>query len=189
MRLHNLVVGLTMLAASMLACTLAAGPTPASPAANSSPTPTSPPIVPTNAPPLKASPASTTDVIAVKTPTIAATVTATLTTTLTSTAEPTVAAVTPTPRPSSGPLDFDVAVVGCRLDPSRKGGVILTLQVTAVGGNGVYTYVREGQVVNQTSERPATKGTAVIDAWHVQSGDGQSVEKKIRFTGSQFGCP
>jgi hypothetical protein len=66
--------------------------------------------------------------------------------------------------------------------------VILTFKVEATGGNGVYTYVREGQMVAQVSDRPATKGTAVIDAWQVRSGDGQQIEKKFRFTGQEFGC-
>jgi hypothetical protein len=90
---------------------------------------------------------------------------------------------------STGPLDFTVSIVGCRLDPSREGGVILTLRFDAKGGNGVYAYYRENQRVQRTFERPATKGTAVIDSFRVESGDGQRVEKKERFTTSQFGCP
>lgn len=90
---------------------------------------------------------------------------------------------------SSGPLDFTTSIVGCRLDPSREGGVILTLRIDATGGSGVYTYYRENQRVERTHERPATKGTAVIDAYRVESGDGQRVERKERFPGKQFGCP
>jgi hypothetical protein len=90
---------------------------------------------------------------------------------------------------SSGPLDFAVSIVGCRLDPTRGGGVILTMRIDATGGNGIYTYFRENEKVQRTFERPATKGTAVIDAFRVESGDGQKVERKERFTGSQFGCP
>jgi hypothetical protein len=117
------------------------------------------------------------------------------------TAVPTIqASATPTPtatlitlvatRPpvSTGPVDFKIGIVGCRLDPAREGGVILTLRFAATGGTGVYTYYRENQKVQQTFERPATKGTAVIDAFRVESG-GQSVDRKERFTGSQFGCP
>ena len=74
-------------------------------------------------------------------------------------------------------------------DATREGGVILTMRFDATGGNGVYTYYRENQRTTRTYERPATKGTAVIDSYRVESGDGQSVEKKERFTGSQFGCP
>jgi hypothetical protein len=86
-------------------------------------------------------------------------------------------------------LNFAINIVGCRLDPSREGGVILTLRFDASGGNGVYTYYRENERVERTFERPATKGTAVIDSYRVESGDGQKVQRKERFTGSQFGCP
>jgi hypothetical protein len=82
-----------------------------------------------------------------------------------------------------------VFLVGCRRDDTREGGVILTFKVEATGGNGIYTFIREGQVVAQISERPATKGNAVIDAWRVRSGDGQEIERKYRFTGSEFHCP
>jgi hypothetical protein len=90
---------------------------------------------------------------------------------------------------SAGPLDFTISIVGCRLDPAREGGVILTMRFDARGGNGVYTYYREDQTVPRTFERPATKGTAVIDSFRVDSGDGQRLEKKVRFTGAEFGCP
>jgi hypothetical protein len=116
------------------------------------------------------------------TPTVQASTTPTPTATL---AEPTA-----TKRPvSTGPLDFTIGIVGCRLDPSREGGVILTMRFDATGGNGVYAYFRENQQVARTFERPATKGTAVIDSYRVESGDGQKVERKERFTGAQFGCP
>ena len=63
------------------------------------------------------------------------------------------------------------------------------MRFDAQGGNGVYTYYRENQQVQRTFERPATKGTAVIDSYRVESGDGQSVNRKVRFAGAQFGCP
>lgn len=116
------------------------------------------------------------------TPTIQASATPTPTATL--------AAPTATQQPvSTGPLDFTINIVGCQLDPTRGGGVILTLRFDAIGGNGVYTYFRENEKVQRTFERPATKGSAVIDAFRVESGDGQKVERKERFTGAQFGCP
>ena len=65
----------------------------------------------------------------------------------------------------------------------------MTIRIDATGGNGIYTYYRENIQVTQVSERPATKGTAVIDGYRVVSSDGQEAKKKIRFTGSQFGCP
>jgi hypothetical protein len=119
--------------------------------------------------------------------TLTATISPTLTGTITATVE---ATVPPTVPPvSTGPLDFQVFLVGCRLDSSREGGVFLSFKVQATGGNGVYTYLREGQVVAQISERPATKGSAVIDSWRVRSSDGQEVERKYRFPGSEFHCP
>ncbi len=184
MRLRLLVVSVMVLAATTLACSLASGtPNNAPTPAPQTPTATTPPIAPIQG----AATATTMPPIGVRTPTsvVSATITATATATLTTTV--TVAAPTVTPH-SSGPLDFQVSVVGCRNDASREGGVILTFKVEATGGNGVYTYIREGQVVPQVSDRPATKGTAVIDAWQVQSGDGQQIEKKFRFTGQEFGC-
>jgi len=172
---------LTMLSILLLACSLASAATPA-PAGGeqpigvtAAPEATLPPIAPgTEVIPTRRLPTFT--------PTIQASATPTPTATL---AEPTA-----TKRPvSTGPLDFTIGIVGCRLDPSREGGVILTLRFDAKGGNGVYTYYRENQQVPRTFERPATKGTAVIDSFRVDSGDGQRVERKERFTGSQFGCP
>jgi hypothetical protein len=95
---------------------------------------------------------------------------------------------TKAPPRSIGPLDFNVSIVGCQLDPSRGGGVVLTIRIDATGGNGIYRYYRENIEVTQVFERPATKGTAVIETYRIMSGDGQTAEKKIRFTGSQFGC-
>ncbi len=165
----------------LLACSLGGAATPAPPGgeqpigATASPAATLPPIAPgTELISTRQSPTAT--------PTIEASATPTLTATL----------ATPTatkPPVSTGPLDFAINIVGCRLDPAREGGVILTMRFDATGGNGVYTYYREDQKVSRTFERPATKGTAVIDSYHVDSGDGQSVDRKVRFTGAQFGCP
>ncbi|CAG0926650.1 hypothetical protein TFLX_00150 [Thermoflexales bacterium] len=130
-----------------------------------------------------------TEVISTQKPSTA-TPTPTLQASVTPTPTATLAIPTATKQPvSTGPLDFTIGIVGCRLDPSRKGGVVLTIRFDAKGGNGVYTYYRENQEVARMFERPATKGTAVIDAYRVSSGDGQQVERKERFTGAQFGCP
>ncbi len=189
----RLFIGLGLLAVSMLACSLARGSTPIPPAAVAPPTVTAPPIAPTAS---VISTFPTQPVIGVATPglpvTTTGTLTATLPTTVTGTLTATVTATLPPPtvRPAStGPLDFQVYLVGCRRDDSREGGVILTFKVEATGGNGVYTYVREGQTVPQISDRPATKGNAVVDAWRVTSGDGQTLERKFQFKGSQFNCP
>jgi hypothetical protein len=169
----------------LLACSLASSATPTAPSGGEQPigpaaTPeaTKPPLAPgTESIPTRQPPTAT--------PTLAASATPTATATLTPTATS-----APTKIPvSTGPLDFTVNIAGCRLDPSRDGGVILTLRFDATGGNGVYTYYREHQKVQRTFDRPATKGTAAIDAFQVESSDGQKVEQKIRFTGAQFGCP
>jgi hypothetical protein len=176
-----MLVCLMMLSILLLACSLAGAATPAPSGgaqpigATASPEATLPPIAPgTEVIPTRQPPTFT--------PTIEASATPTPTATL---AEPTATR----PPVSTGPLDFTISIVGCRPDPSREGGVILTLRFDAKGGNGVYAYYRENQRVQRTFERPATKGTAVIDSYRVDSGDGQRVAKKERFTGSQFGCP
>ncbi len=166
------IVVLILLALSTLACTLASGASSTPPGEAA----TLPPIAPGTIIPTRAL------------PTAFATATVSATNTSTPTVTPAAPTVT-TPPKSSGPLGFTVNIEKCRLDPSRGGGVILTLRIDAYGGNGVYTYYHEGQQVQRIFDRPATKGTAVIDAYRVISGDGQVVENKIRFTGSQFGCP
>ena len=172
---------LMMLPIMLLACSLAGAATSAPSSgglpsgATASPEATLPPIVPgTESIPTSQTPTAT--------PTIQVSVTPTPTET------PATPAATQLPV-AAGPLDFSIGIVGCRPDPSRNGGVILTMRFDATGGNGVYTYYRENQPVPRTFERPATKGTAVIDAFRVDSGDGQSVQRKERFTGAQFGCP
>ena len=184
----RLFIGLLFFAIAMLACSLSNNSQQAPSSATAVPpaaVPTTPPIAPAT----RSVPTfPTQSIISVATPGLSVTATGTLTATLTATIEATVAA--PTARPvSTGPLDFQVFLVGCQRDDSRDGGVFLTFKVEATGGNGVYTYVREGQTVAQISERPATKGNAVIDAWIIRSGDGQEVQRKFRFTGSEFNCP
>ncbi len=174
-------VCLMMLSLMLLACSLAGASTSApsggeQPAgATASPEATLPPIVPgTGAVPTRQPPTVTPTLEASATPT------------------PTATLATPAatrPPASSGPLDFTISIVGCQPDPARDGGVILKMRFDATGGNGVYTYYRENQQVQRTFDRPATKGTAVIDSYRVDSGDGQSVDRKVRFSGADFGCP
>jgi hypothetical protein len=178
-----MLICLLMLSIVLLACSLASSATPAPSGgeqpigSTATPEATMPPLAPG------------TEAIPTRQPsTVVPTIHASATPTLTPTA--TVVVPTATKKPvSTGPLNFTVSIVGCRLDPSRGGGVILTLQFDATGGNGVYTYYRENEKVARTFERPATKGTAVIDSFRVESSDGQKVERKERFTGAQFGCP
>ena len=168
-----------LLSLGIMACSLGGSSSPA-PAPDST-TPAASQTAPT-LPPL--SPAT---VIATRQPP-----TATPTLQATATVTPTIVNVVPTntARPvSTGPLDFRVSIVKCRLDPGREGGVILTLRIDAQGGNGAYTYFVENKPVKQMFERPATKGGAVIDAYRIESGDGQTVERKERFAATTFGCP
>ncbi len=159
----------------LLACSLASTVTPAPGNTTAIPSATLPPLAPgTETSPTQQPPTLTPVIRASVTPTPAVTLT-----------EPTATQ----PSSSTGPLSFAISIAGCRLDPARDGGVILTMRFDATGGNGVYTYYRENQQVPRTFERPATKGSAVIDAYRVTSGDGQSIERKERFTGAQFGCP
>ena len=175
-----MLVFLMLLPITLLACSLAGAATPPPSGerpsgATALPTATFPPLAPgTETIPTQRPPTLT--------PVIRASVMPTPTAT---SAEPTATK----PSLSTGPLTFAIGIVGCRLDPAREGGVILTMRFDATGGNGVYTYYRENQDVPRTFERPATKGSAVIDAYRVVSGDGQSIERKERFTGAQFGCP
>ncbi len=168
-----------LLSIFVMACSLA-GTAPSGGAqptgATASPEATLPPLAPgTELISTRQPPTVTPTIEASDTPTPTATVTITPTAT--------------TPPISTGPLAFMISIVSCRLDPTRDGGVILTMRFDATGGNGVYTYYREDEQVPRTFDRPATKGSAVIDAYRVDSGDGQSIQRKERFTGAQFGCP
>jgi hypothetical protein len=181
MKYRQIVIGLIGLSLMLLACTLVGpatppGTAPAQP--GTSPEATLPPLAPGTLNPTRRLPTPTLAIVATPsaTPTVSATATVTPT-------------ITPPPPVSAGPLDFVVGIVGCWPDPVRDGGVILTIRIDATGGNGVYTYFHENQRTTRTFKRPATKGTAVIDSYRVESGDGQRVEKKERFTGAQFGCP
>jgi hypothetical protein len=179
MKPRHLAVCLIALSSTLLACTLASSTTPsgATPPTSSDATAeaTLPPLAPGTLIPTRVLPSPTSEV------TLMPTATATVTPTLMPTITP--------PPVSTGPLDFTISIIGCQTDPTREGGVILTMRFDALGGNGVYAYYRENQRTTRTFERPATKGTAVIDSYRVESGDGQRVEKKERFPGSQFGCP
>ena len=180
MKPRYLAVCLIALSFTLLACSLAS---PAAPTENTLPPGTStqatlPPLAPGTLNPTRLLPTPTLTIVATPSATPTVTATATLT-----------PSITPAPPVSTGPLDFAIGIIGCRPDAAREGGVILTMRFDATGGNSVYAYYRENQRTTRTFERPATKGTAVVDSYRVESGDGQRVEKKERFTGKQFGCP
>ena len=193
-RLKLFVGGLLLAALTMLACTLGSSATPPSPTSDTpaTPTATTPPIAPPSSQPTT----SPTPQIGVASPTpVTSTATLTATTTITASETITPTDVTPTatkpapPPPSSGPLNFSASLVGCRLDPSRKGGIVLTFKIEATGGNGVYRYYDEDKEVTAVYDRAATKGTAVIISYRVTSSDGQSKETKIFFKANDFNCP
>jgi hypothetical protein len=183
MNTRSIFLSLVALMLLLMACSFAgtAAPTPfagdttsVTPQAISTAESTMPPLVPGTPIPTRMPPTATSTMPGTLTPTLTATI------------------VVPTRTPktaSSGPLEFSVSIVGCQPDLSREGGVILTMRIDARGGNGVYAYYNENKLVKQIFERPATKGNAVIDAYRVESGDGQTIQQKIRFTGAEFGCP
>jgi hypothetical protein len=191
MRHRILLGGLTLFMLSMLACSLGSSGSAANP--TSAPAPTAAPqsvptLAPTNAPTTNA---TQTPLIGVAT---ATPITGTDLITVTPTSEATGAATaeatsapqaTQPPPPSSGPLDFTVDVTGCRVDASRAGGVILTLRFNVTGGNGVYAYYDEGLVVAQIFDRPATKGSSIIDSFRVDSGT-QSISHKFQFKPNDY---
>lgn len=191
MRSRILAGWLLIFAVAMLACSL--GGSSSTPAPIDTPAPTArpqsvPSLTPTNEPtytPTATINATSSPLIGVATATpVTGTGTLTETATPQATASPTSQSrptQSPSPQPvSTGPLNFTVSVVGCRADTSRDGGVILTLKFEPSGGNGVYAYFDEGKSVDQTFDRPATKGSGVIDAFRVDSG-GQSISHKIQF--------
>ena len=192
---HRLLIGGLLFAAMiMLACTLGSSVTPPPPSGDTQAAPTStiPPIAPTssqatNIPTPQIGGASPTPVTTTATLTATATITASEIITSTD-VTPTVTKPAPPP-PSSGPLDFNASLNGCRLDSSRAGGIILSIKITATGGSGVYRYYDEGKEVTAFYDRPATKGSAVIISYRVTSSDGQSKETKFFFKASDFHCP
>ena len=106
------------------------------------------------------------------------------------TPEPIAPALPPTtPPPSSGPLDFSVAVVNCRRNPAQRDGIIVTFQFTATGGNGAYTYTHDSQALpGPVFERLATHSGRIIDDFGVISGDGQTASKKLFFSPKDMDC-
>jgi hypothetical protein len=93
----------------------------------------------------------------------------------------------PTPPPSSGPLDFNVTVARVRNDPDRKGQIIVTFQIAATGGSGVYRCFCEGMALpGVTRDRSATRSGAIVESYKVTSSDGQTVEKKFFFRARDF---
>lgn len=194
MRSRILIGWLAIFALSLIACSLGSASPTQNPIGPSAPTATqaAPPLAPTDAP---IAPSATVAPVNTLAPLIGVATTTPVTGTdiITgtptpegtpgATSEATLAALpTLTPRPpvSTGPLEFTIDVAGCRADPSREGGVTLTMRFNPTGGSGVYRYFDDDIEVTQIYERPATKGSGVIAAFRVESSDGQKTSN-IKF--------
>ncbi len=93
----------------------------------------------------------------------------------------------PPPVPSAGPLDVNVTIARVRNNPDQPGQIIVTFQIDATGGSGVYEYYCEGvKLSGPTRDRPATRSGAIVEAYKVVSSDGQTVEKKFFFAARDF---
>jgi hypothetical protein len=113
------------------------------------------------------------------------------TATETPTVEPTAVRVArPTPT-SSGPLDFQVYVAGCKRAPTadKPGNILITLSVEATGGNGVYRYVhQEVEEPDKFIDINWEQGTRMIGKVTVNSGDGQSLTKEYDVPTGDLQC-
>jgi hypothetical protein len=148
-----------------------------------------PTSTPTSAPPAVDTPSATSTRAPVVEPT-ATPIPPTAAPTETATATPT-ATTRPRPTPtSSGPLDFQVYIAGCKSVPTpQKNNLLITISIEATGGNGVYRYIHAGvaeadKFVDITWER----GTRLIGEVTVTSGDGQSITKEYDFATGDLVC-
>ncbi|HLF26056.1 MAG TPA: hypothetical protein VJG32_06955 [Anaerolineae bacterium] len=108
---------------------------------------------------------------------------------------PTATATQPArPRPtatSSGPLDFQFYVAGCRNAPTaeKPDNVVITISVEATGGNGVYRYFHRGvEEADKFIDVEWGKNTRLNGEATVTSGDGQSLTKEYDIRPSDH-CP
>jgi hypothetical protein len=93
----------------------------------------------------------------------------------------------PTPSPSGGPLEFNVAIARVRKDPDRSGQVIVTFQLSVTGGSGEYQYFCEGTALSGPKrDRPSARSGAIVESYKVTSSDGQTVERKFFFAARDF---
>jgi len=153
------------------------------------PAPTEAQAAPTSAPPAVANtptapPAPSLD--PTSTPVATATTTAELTPTATTAAAP-----RPTPA-STGPLDFQTYVAGCRSAPTQEkpGNVIVTISVEATGGNGFYRYFHRGvEEPDKFIDIAWERGTRLNGRITVTSGDGQTLEKEYDVDMKSLDCP
>ena len=148
-----------------------------------------PTSTPTSAPPAVETPAAT----ATRAPVVEATATPIPPTKAPTDTPTATATATRRPRPtptSSGPLDFQVYIAGCKSVPTpQKNNLLITISVEATGGNGVYRYLHRSveepdKFIDITWER----GTRLIGEVTVTSGDGQSITKEYDFATGDLVC-
>jgi len=98
------------------------------------------------------------------------------------------------PRPtatSSGPLDFQFYIAGCRKAPTadKPGNAIISISIEATGGNGVYRYFYKGiELKTKFFDVEWELGTSINDKATVVSGDGQTLEKEYFFNTTSLEC-
>ncbi len=186
-----LMVVIVALAVTLAAC----GQEPARPT-SAPPTPTTgggeAPAAPTDTPPPPAEPRPlpATEAPPAAPPTEAPTVPPP---TDTPTAEPT---ATSRPRPtatpaSTGPLDFQFYIAGCRRAPTadKPGNAVVTISVEASGGNGVYRYFhKDAEEPDKFVDVEIELGTSFNGKVTVVSGDGQTLEKEYFFSTVNLEC-
>ncbi len=103
------------------------------------------------------------------------------------------ATAVPTSPPSSGPLSFKWSIVGIPREDPNTNTSYHTIAIYAEGGNGIYTYYRDGQQLssNQFVLEWVTCGGQVTTSVRVDSGDGQSTSQVVGFNAfcpTPYGC-
>jgi len=98
----------------------------------------------------------------------------------------------PTASPiSTGPLDFQFYIAGCKRAPTpdKPGNAIITISVEATGGNGVYKYFhKDVEEPDKFIDIEWQLGTGLIGKVTVASGDGQVLEKEYFFATNNLEC-
>jgi hypothetical protein len=183
------LASLLCLALILTACGREAAPTATNPPAAPTTGGETAPPVPTEAPPAATEPPTeppTEAPPAAETPTEAPTEAPSETPT---TAPTTVSGPRPTAT-SSGPLDFQFYIAGCKRMPTaeKPNNAIITISVEATGGNGVYTYVHAGVTEpDKFIDVEWQLGTGLIGKVTVTSA-GQSLEKEYFFETTNLEC-
>ena len=191
-RRFTLILALSGLIVTGLACSLA-GPDSTPAPAETLPTPTiaAPTAQPTAIPPTKvqieiptAAPTIAGEVLPTDTATSAPTPTTTATPTPTQ--KPQQATATATKKPvSTGPLTINYERVTIKRNPNNQ--AVLTLKITATGGGGGYAYYHDDQKqAGATFDVPGSCGRPFVHTIKVTSADGQTVAAQYFIAGD---CP